>query len=228
MNIDTFEDLATNRKSVRKYTKQAVPEEMIARILTIARTAPSGGNLQPGKFHVMTGEPLKAFSDRLCGAIEGGLETTEQYNYFPDPMPRAMLRRQAQTAAKLYEAAGIGRKDARGRDALLMQNYRFFGAPVGIVATIDRRMGSGCFMDFGLSLQTLLLAAQAAGLASTGIGALANYGPFIGACLELDEEDIVVCGIALGYEEIGAPINQFRPERMPLSDYAVFSGWPES
>ena len=226
MKIQSFEALAASRKSVRKYMAQAVPKATIARILTIARTAPSGGNLQPGKFVVMTGEPLKAFCDRLCAAIEGGLEISEQYSYFPDPMPRAMLRRRVQAAAQLYEAAGIARKDARGREELFMQNYRFFGAPVGIVVTIDRRMGSGCFMDLGLTLQTLLLASQAAGLASSGIGALANYGPFIAEYLDLDDDDIVVCGIALGYEESGAPINQFRPERMPLTDYATFAGWP--
>lgn len=224
MNFQSFEALATNRKSIRKYTAQPVPMEMIESILTVARTAPSGGNLQPGKFIVMTGEPLQTFSNQLCAAIEDGLEITEQYTYFPDPMPRAMLRRQAETAGSLFKAAGIDRKDMRGREDLFTQNYRFFGAPVGIVVTIDRSLGSGCYMDMGLTLQTLLLAAQAAGLVSCGIGALANYGPFIGEYLGLGDDEIVVCGIALGYEESGAAINQFRTKRSPLTDYATFIG----
>jgi nitroreductase len=224
MNFQSFEALATNRNSVRKYTAQPVPMEMIESILTVARSAPSGGNLQPGKFVVMSGEPLQAFSDTLCAAIEDGLEITEQYTYFPDPMPRPLLRRQAETAGALYKAAGIDRKDVRARDDLFLQNYRFFSAPIGIVVTIDQRLGSGCYMDMGMTLQTLLLAAQAAGLASCGIGALANYGPFIGEYLGLEDNEIVVCGIALGYEETGAAINQFRTKRSPLKDYATFIG----
>jgi nitroreductase len=225
MNFQSFKALAINRKSVRKFTAQPVPMEMIESILTVARTAPSGGNLQPGKFKVMAGKPLQAFSDTLCAAIEDGLDITEQYTYFPDPMPRSMLRQQAETAASLFEAAGIDRKDTQARDDLFMQNYRFFDAPVGIVVTIDRRMGSGCYMDMGMTLQALLLAAQAAGLASCGIGALANYGPFIGECLGLEDDEIVVCGIALGYEESDAAINQFRTKRLLLKDYATFTGW---
>ena len=223
MNIHSFETFAMNRKSVREYTMQAVSKETISRILTIARSAPSGGNLQPGKFVVLTGEALKNFSNKLCLAIEGGLEVSQHYSYFPEPMPRSMLRLQARSAASLFGAAGIDRNDALARSDLFMQNYRFFGAAVGIVVTIDRRMGSGCFMDLGLTLQTLFLAAQSAGLASCGIGALANYGPYIVEKLGLDNHEIVVCGIALGYEAEGAPINQAKSERMTLAEYVTFA-----
>jgi hypothetical protein len=116
-------------------------------------------------------------------------------------MPKYLRERQVKVGAGLYAALGIDRKDEDARQQQFMHNYRFFDAPVGIVACIDARMGKGCFMDFGMMLQTLLLAAQAEGLASCGIGALSTYGPFIAEQLQLGEHEMVVCGVALGYED---------------------------
>ncbi len=222
-----FERVIRTRRSVRAYMDKPVSRETVERLLALARTAPSGANLQPGSFVVLTGAALTRFSERLCRAIEAGAEETAQYSYFPEPMPKHLKQRQVKLGAQLYEALGIDRKDEAARRHNFMRNYRFFDAPVGMVATIDRRMGSGCFMDFGMAIQTLLLAATAHGLASCGIGALAKYGPIVAELLGLDDHDLVVCGISLGYSDQNAPANQVRSERMAVSDFARFEGWSE-
>lgn len=225
VNDPTFARLARDRRSVRAFTSDDVPLESVRDILAIARTAPSGANLQPGKFIVLAGEPLDDFRNGLSTVIENGLEPSEQYSYFPEPMPKYLRQRQVRLGADLYEALGIDRKDPNARQQYFLRNYRFFDAPMGIIATIDRRMGKGCYMDFGMMLQTLFLAARAEGLATCGIGALAEYGPFIAERLELDEHDIVVCGIALGYEDVEAPVNRLRTDRLDVDQFSRFEGW---
>ena len=222
-----FDALARDRKSVRGFKADPVPRELVRKILEIARTAPSGANLQPGRFVVLSGRALRRFSDTLSAAIEDGLKPVEAYSYFPEPMPKTLRERQVKTGAGLYAALGIDRKDPAARRRQFMRNYRFFDAPVGMVATIDDRMGKGCFMDFGMMLQTLLLAAQAEGLATCGIGALASYGPFIAQQLNLDTHEMVVCGVALGYEDPDAPANTHQTDRMPVDQFARFEGWSE-
>lgn len=223
----SFETVARSRKSVRGFKPDPVPLALVRRILETARTAPSGANLQPGRFVALTGRPLRTLCDRLCVAIDHGLIASEAYSYFPEPMPKYLRERQVKTGAGLYAALGIDRKDADARRHQFMRNYRFFDAPVGIIAAIDGRVGKGCFMDFGMMLQTLLLAAQAAGLASCGIGALSTYGPFIAEQLGLDEHEMVVCGVALGYEDPGHPANDFRTDRLPVDQFARFEGWSD-
>lgn len=222
-----FHTLARDRKSVRGFKADPVPRDLVRKILETARTAPSGANLQPGEFVVLSGEALRKFSDTLCAVIKDGLEPVEAYSYFPEPMPKPLRERQVKTGAGLYAALGIDRKDPTARQRQFMRNYRFFDAPVGMVATIDDRMGKGCFMDFGMMLQTLLLAAQAEGLASCGIGALASYGPFIAQQLNLDPHEMVVCGVALGYEDLDAPANTHQTDRVPVDQFARFEGWSE-
>ncbi len=223
----SFHVLARDRRSVRGFKADAVPLALVRKILETARRAPSGANLQPGGFVALYGEALRRFSHTLRAAIDNGLIPSEEYSYFPKPMPKHLRERQVKVGAGLYAALGIDRKDADARHRQFMRNYRFFDAPVGIVATIDRRMGKGCFMDFGMTLQTLLLAARAEGLASCGIGALAMYGPYIAGQLNLDAHDMVVCGIALGYEDPDAPENTFQTDRIAVDQFARFEGWPE-
>jgi len=223
----SFEALARSRKSVRGFMPDLVPQAVVRKILGTARTAPSGANLQPGRFVALTGQPLRRFCDTLAAAIDHGLIGSEAYSYFPEPMPKYLRERQVKTGAGLYAALGIDRKDGDARREQFMRNYRFFDAPVGIIAAIDERMGKGCFMDFGMMLQTLLLAAQAEGLATCGIGAMSTYGPFIAEQLGLDEHDIVVCGVALGYEDFDHPANDFRTDRLSVDQFARFEGWPE-
>lgn len=223
--MQDFSQLLRGRRSVRAYTDQPVARETIAEILRLARTAPSGANLQPGHFHVLTGAALADLVAGLHGAIAAGAPETSEYSYFPDPMPAALKQRQRAAGYALYQALGIERRDIAGRKRHFLRNYAFFGAPVGVVVTIQRTMGKGCFMDLGMSLMAFLLAAEARGLGATGIGALANYGPQVHGLLDLPADQMVVCGLALGHADPDAPENRLRTERADLDDYASFHGF---
>jgi nitroreductase len=223
--IDEFLAFTRARRSVRAYTSGPVTFSVVRKILESARTAPSGANLQPGQFIVLTGTVLHGFCYDLCAAIEGGLPPSESYSYFPDPMPRHLVKRQVEVGARLYAALRVDRADKAGRHAQFIKNYRFFDAPVGIIVTIDRTMGSGCFMDMGMALQNLFLAAHAEGLASCGIGAMANYGSFIAERLGIGDDRVVICGIALGYADWEAAVNNIKMDRLPVEDYVRFDGW---
>ena len=220
-----FASLMRRRRSIRAYRDLPVARALIEDICRLARMAPSGANLQPGRFHVLTGAPLRGLIADLDAAIAGGAPTVEEYSYFPDPMPPALKARRQAAGYALYRALEIDRRDVAGRRRQFRRNYAFFGAPVGVVVTIDRGMGKGCFMDLGMSLMALLLAAEDRGLGATGIGALANYGPEVHRILDLPAEEMVVCGIALGWPDSEAPENSVRTDREDLPAFASFRGF---
>lgn len=226
MRADLLEILA-QRHSIRAYTNDRIERATLERICSAARRAPSGANLQPGKFHVLTGTALQALIDRLLMAQDTGEPISSEYSYFPERMSRALKDRQRRAGYALYEALGIERRDVQGRRAQFARNYAFFGAPVGVVVTIERAMGKGCFMDLGMAIMTFLLSAEDEGLGTSGIGALANYGPIVHEHLNLPEDELVVCGIAVGFADKGAKVNQFRTERCSLAEFTTFRGFED-
>lgn len=226
MRADLLEILA-QRHSIRAYTNDRIERATLERICSAARRAPSGANLQPGKFHVLTGTALQALIDRLLMAQDTGEPISSEYSYFPERMSRALKDRQRRAGYALYEALGIERRDVQRRRAQFTRNYAFFGAPVGVVVTIERAMGKGCFMDLGMAIMTFLLSAEDEGLGTSGIGALANYGPIVHEHLNLPEDELVVCGIAVGFADKGAKVNQFRTERCSLAEFTTFRGFED-
>ncbi|MCK8483686.1 nitroreductase [Aliiroseovarius sp. S2029] len=223
----SLEDLLRARRSVRAFTQTPVPRDAVQRMCRAARSAPSGANLQPGQFLVLTGSALRGLVDALQDAVRAGIPHAAEYSYFPSPMPEMLKARQRAAGYALYTALGIGRRDVEARRAQFARNYAFFGAPVGVVVTIRRDMGKGCFMDLGMSLMAFLLSAEDQGFGATGIGALANYGPLVHDHLNLPDEEMVVCGIAVGVADTSAPENQFRTARAELQDYASFRGFDD-
>lgn len=219
------EQLIRRRRSVRAYLPNAVEKHVIESLLACARQAPSGANLQPGRFHVLTQQPLQSLSERLVAAAREKRPAVSEYSYFPDTLSTELKTRQQAAGYALYDALGIGRRDVAMRREQFNQNYCFFNAPVGIVVSIQKDMGKGCFMDAGMAIMNLLLSAEARGLGTTGIGALANYGDLVHDHLRLAENELVVCGIALGYPDKDHPINSVRTDREPLCEYAEFYGF---
>ncbi|WP_305971233.1 MULTISPECIES: nitroreductase [unclassified Mameliella] len=217
--------LLSARRSVRGFLPDPVPRQDIERILTAARTAPSGANLQPGRFHALTGGPLADLSQALVAAAESGRPPVAEYSYFPQPMPPDLKAKQRAAGYALYSALGIGRRDIAARKAQFNENYRFFSAPVGIVVTIRPDMGKGCFMDLGMAMMALMIAASDLGYATCGIGALANHADIAHAQLGLGEDEMVVCGMALGRADPLAPVNGVRTEREALSVFATLRGF---
>ena len=161
----------------------------------------------------------EALSNYLVDAWKNGREEAEDYSYFPKPMPHTLRRRQVAAAQALYGAMGVARDDRAGRDAQFERNFRFFDAPVALIVTMPHEMGSGCYMDLGMTLYGLMLAAQDRGLSTCAIGAMASYPNLIRQHLDLGASSHIVCGMALGYADPEAPVNQTQTVRCALDEY---------
>ena len=219
MSAPSARDLILARRSIRAFLPTPVADETLHALLRLARRAPSGANLQPGEFIAVRGAARERLSARLTQAWRDNEPAREDYSYFPQPMPKLLRRRQVAAAQALYGAIGVAREDRAGRDDQFGRNFRFFDAPVALIVTIDRRLGTGCYMDLGMALHALMLAAQAHGLASCAIGAMASWPDLIRAELGMDEASAVVCGMAIGHADPDAPVNRTVTEREALSDY---------
>jgi nitroreductase len=217
--VDAFTSLAHARNSVRAFTDQAISEKLLRELLVAARLAPSGANLQPGSFIQVRGQVREELSNAMTTAYRSGNAEPEDYSYFPDPMPSHLRRRQVVAARALYDSIGIAREDRAGRDHQFECNFRFFDAPVALIVTIARGLGSGSYMDLGMVLYGLLLAAQSRGLASCAIGALASYPGLVRSHLGLGAESHIVCGVALGFANQQAPVNRTRTDRAEIDSF---------
>ena len=219
---DVF-DAARTRRSVRAYTAEAVPPALLREIVELGRHAPSGSNIQPWRVHVLTGETLR----RVGTAIQSAFLNDEpghkrDYDYYTDPVFEPYLARRRACGWGLYGTLGIGKGDHEKSKAYRASNYTFFGAPAGLVFTIDRKLEKGSWLDYGMFLQTLMLAARARGLHTCAEASIASYPDVVRRELGLGHEWVVICGMAMGYADTGAVVNTFQPARIALEEYAVF------
>jgi nitroreductase len=226
MELNWFDNLPVNpfdlfqqRRSVRAYLSTPVSDDLLAQVMTAARLAPSGANLQPGVFLSVRGAVRQRLSEDLALAWREGRQEVEDYDYFPQPMPMTLRRRQVAAAQALYGALGVARDDRIGRDAQFERNFRFFEAPVALIVTLPHGFGAGGYMDLGMTLYGLMLAAQGQGLSTCAIGAMASYPQLIRQHVGLDADTHVVCGMAMGYADPDAPVNQTHTTRCALDAY---------
>jgi nitroreductase len=217
--LDSYSHIVAGRRSTRAFLPGPVESSVLQQIVQSARQAPSGANLQPGFFIQVQGAARQRLSAELIASFRAGEQEVEDYAYFPKPMPSLLKRRQVAAARALYGALGIEREDRSGRDAQFERNFAFFDAPVALLITIDRDFGSGGYMDLGMAIYGLMLAAQAHGLASCAIGAMASYPSLIRRSLGLDERATIVCGMAIGYADETAPVNGTVTGRCALEEY---------
>ncbi len=221
---DFFSQLANARRSVRAYLSTPVADALLQEVLMQARLAPSGANLQPGALIHVRGMVREGLSENLVEAWRQGREEVEDYSYFPKPMPHTLRRRQVAAAQALYGALGVSRDDREGRDAQFERNFRFFDAPVALIVTMEHGFGSGGYMDLGMMLYGLMLAAQAKGLSTCAVGAMASFPNVIRKNLGLEASSHIVCGMALGYADPDAPVNQTTTARCSLDEYFKVMG----
>ena len=218
-SLNFFTRIVEARHSVRAFLSEPVSDSVLHQVLQSARQAPSGANLQPGAFVQVRGQTRERLSGELVAAFRADTQEVEDYAYFPQPMPSLLRRRQVAAARALYGSLGLEREDRGGRDQQFERNFRFFDAPVALLVTIDREFGSGGYMDLGMAIYGLMLAAQAQGLATCAIGAMASYPGLIRRSLALDDKSNIVCGLALGYADEAAPVNRTRTVRSELTEY---------
>ena len=219
---DVFE-AARTRRSIRAYKPDPVPRQTLREIVAIARYAPSGSNIQPWRAYVLTGATLR----RLSEAIKHAFLTDEpghhrDYEYYTEPIEEPYLARRRACGWGLYGTLGIGRGDHEKSKAYRVRNYEFFGAPAGLVFTIDRKLEKGSWLDYGMFLQTIMLAARARGLHTCPEASIASYPAIVRRELGITEDNTVICGMALGYADPDDVINGFQPERIGVDDYATF------
>jgi nitroreductase len=217
-------DAIIGRQSIRAYLDRQVPRAVLERVLTTASRAPSGSNIQPWKVYVLEG----AVKDELCRDLvarhEQGDEGKRAYNYYPVSWREPYIGRRRQTGWGLYNLLGIGREEKAKMAAQMRQNFTFFGAPVGLIFTIDRDMEIGSWLDTGMFLQSLMIAARAEGLETCPQAAFANYHELIQAKLAIPAGEMVICGMAVGYGDPAAVINRFRTERIGLGEFVTWVG----
>ena len=211
--------LMQQRRSTRAFLPDAVPDALLEQLLLTARQAPSGGNLQPGQLITVRGALREQLSNALLQDVANQVPECEDYAYFPRPMPMQLRKRQVASAQALYGALGVARDDRAGREAQFARNYQFFDAPVALVVTIDSHYGPGGYMDLGMTLYGLQLAAAAMDLGSCAIGALASYPATVRRVLGLAENKHIVCGLAIGWADEAAPVNQTQTTRAPLAEW---------
>ena len=210
------------RKSVRAFTDQAVSEEQIRTILDAARWAPSGVNTQPWRVAVLTGAAKQALQTRIETAFRGGEGSSQEYQYYPEQWQEPYISRRKACGLQLYSAVGISKEDKERRLDQWAANYRGFDAPVMLLFLMDAVMETGSYMDYGMFIQSIMLAACDLGLATCPQASLAEYPHIVRDELGYDESNTVVCGMALGYEDTSAAVNGYRTPREELDSFTRF------
>jgi nitroreductase len=217
----------TSRRSIRAFLPTPVAREDIEAILDVAARAPSGTNTQPWRVYVLTGERKTQLSEAVLAAYLDPQEAarhTEEYNYYPREWKSPFLDRRRKVGWDLYALLGLTRDNKAGMAGQHGRNYRFFDAPVGLVFTIDRVMEQGSWLDYGMFLQNIMVAARGRGLDTCPQAAFTQFHRIIAAQLQLPPNEMVVCGMALGFADPDKIENTLITEREPASAFARFLG----
>jgi nitroreductase len=215
----------TSRRSVRAFLPDPVPRETIERILEVAARAPSGTNTQPWQVVVLTGEAQSALTQKIMAAYDDPAQRathTDEYAYYPTEWRSPYIDRRRKVGWDLYGLLGIGKADKAAMHAQHGRNYAFFDAPVGLIFTIDRVLQQGSWLDYGMFLQSVMVAARGRGLDTCPQQAFAQYHRIIEEQLQLPPERMVVCGMSLGWADPAARVNALHTERAPVAEFARF------
>ena len=217
------EEAIASRRSIRAFLDTPVPRDVVERILDAAARAPSGTNMQPWRGYALAGAPLRALSDALVA--EAGAKVEAEYRYYPEAFFEPYLSRRRKVGWDLYGLLGIAKGDTDRMKAQHARNFTFFGAPVGIIFTIDRRLEIGSWLDYGMFLGNVMALARAQGLDTCPQAAFAPHHATIRAMLGIPDNEVVVCGMALGHADPAAPENTLVTERAPAAEFCRFQGW---
>ncbi len=219
------DDAICSRHSIRAYLSTPVPRETIEDILHVAARAPSGTNTQPWKVHVLTGAAKQRLSTAIRAAFDDPEERakhSEEYAYYPTQWASPYIDRRRKVGWDLYGLLGIGKTDKARMHEQHGRNYAFFDAPVGLIFTIDRVMQQGSWLDYGMFLQNIMVAARARGLDTCPQAAFTQFHRIIEAQLGLAADEMVVCGMSLGHADPAAIENTLITEREPVQGFTRF------
>jgi nitroreductase len=217
------------RRSVRGFKRTPVPRETIEAILTLAARAPSGTNCQPWKVYVCTGEAKEALSRELVAAHFANDGTcSEEYAYYPRQWREPYLARRRKLGWDLYGLLGIAKGDRGGTSRQHAKNYEFFGAPVGLFFSLDRDLELGSWLDCGMFIEAVMIAARAFDLHTCPQAAFTPFHRIVRRHLGIPEGEVMLCGMALGEIDPDARANALVTEREPVEAFTRFIGEPQA
>jgi nitroreductase len=226
LHVAAVDAAISSRMSTRAFTQQAVPRQTLQDILEVASRAPSGTNTQPWRVYVLQGPSRDSLVAKVCAAHDAlradpalAAQYREEYDYYPEKWVSPYIDRRRENGWGLYNLLGIGKGD---KDKMHMQhqrNYRFFDAPVGLMFTIDRVMGRGSLLDYGMFLQNIMVAARARGLHTCPQAAWNGFASLILPHIGAGADEMLVCGMALGYADEAEPVNSFHTPRVAVSEF---------
>jgi nitroreductase len=217
----------TSRRSIRAFLPTPVARDDIEAILEVAARAPSGTNTQPWRVYVLTGAAKERLSAAILAAYGDPQQAqahTEEYNYYPSVWVSPFINRRRKVGWDLYALLGLTRDNKAGMAAQHGRNYRFFDAPVGLIFTIDRVMEQGSWLDYGMFLQNIMVAARGRGLDTCPQAAFTQFHRIIVEQLQIPGNEMLVCGMALGFADPDKIENTLVTEREPLSSFVHFMG----
>ena len=213
-----------DRKSTRAFLDKPVARTTIESILDAARWAPSGVNCQPWHVAVVTGRNKEHISKALLTARQARTPENPDYAYYPKEWREPYNARRKATGYALYQALNISKDDPAARLKAWNNNYHFFGAPAGLLFFVDRTLAQGAWVDMGMFIQNVMLAARGLGLETCPQASLAEYPDIVRNILDVPNSRALVCGMAIGYADGSAPVNNYRTAREPVS---AFTQWHE-
>ncbi|MES2241331.1 MAG: nitroreductase [Pseudomonadota bacterium] len=215
--------------SVRAFLPKAVPRETLEQLLAIASRAPSGTNTQPWKVYVLQGGSRDSLVGEVCAAHDAiranpelAAQYKEEYDYYPENWVSPYIDRRRENGWGLYGLLGIGKGDKDKMHAQHQRNYRFFDAPVGLMFTLDRVMGRGSLVDYGMFMQNIMVAARGHELHTCPQAAWNGFAKIILPHIGAGDDEMLVCGMALGYADESALVNTFRTPRVGVQ---AFTTW---
>ena len=223
---DCVDAAITSRLSARAFTPAPVPRDVLTELLQVASRAPSGTNTQPWKVYLLQGASRDTLVDKVCAAHDAiranpelAANYKEAYDYYPEKWVSPYIERRRENGWGLYGLLGIGKADRDKMHAQHQRNYRFFDAPVGLMFTMDRVMGRGSLLDYGMFLQNIMVAARGRGLHTCPQAAWNSFASIILPHLGAGPDEMLVCGMALGYADESAVVNTFHTPRVPVNDF---------
>ncbi len=216
-------DAILSRHSMRVFHDKPVPRELLEKMIDVSRYAASNGNVQPWKLYVTSGAARKRLSAAVIDAIKtGDAGPGAEYDVYPREFTPVYDQRRKKVGKDLYTLLQVPKGDAEGMQRQFLKNFDFFGAPTGMILTVERRMGNGQWIDCGIFLDNLMLMARELGLHTCPQAAFSRYQHVLRRELPIPADEIVICGLAVGYADSAEVPNNLVTDRAPIPDFTVF------
>ena len=227
--VNAVDRAIESRQSMREFLPAPVPRALIEHLLELASRAPSGTNTQPWKAYVLQGASKDSLVEKVCSAHDAlrnnpalAAEYREEYDYDPEKWVSPYIDRRRENGWGLYGLLGITKGDKDKMHAQHQRNYRFFDAPVGLMFTLDRVMGRGSLLDYGMFMQNFMVAARGHGLHTCPQAAWNGFAKIIMPHIGAGEGEMLVCGMSLGYADESALVNTFRTPRVSAAEFTTW------